>query len=279
VALCTIKDVEYGCELSYDYCCSTDDQEEYRNSECLCGAESCNKFYLNLAAGHFDSIMESRHTMVNRLAMLARACERAVAQCDNISCQDAALLASVGFGENIFRESPAWLKCYCAQVVEFIKLERKLLPQHLRTTKSRLFSDSLLSDIGREDEADGVQGLRLQNLAITIDRVLAFLRRHREHRVVPLIPYTDWEAARKLVFDDNSIWSTLKLFVIDSRGRSLSGLKSTLEDIMKRSGENKQSVEAAREVLRQTAAALRKASPNYSPCAAVLEVCSITPYF
>lgn len=275
VALYTIAHVEYGCVLSYNYHCNTDDEEEYRNSKCLCGAESCETLYVSLAAGHFDGIMESRHTMVNRLAMLARACKRAV--CDNISCQDADLLASVGFGEKIFRDSPAWLKCYCAQVVEFIKLERELLPQHLSTTKSRLFSDSLLSDNGPEDEADGVQGLRLQNLAITIDRVLAFLRRHREHRVAPLIPYTDLEAAHKLVFDDNSIWSKLKEFV-ESRGRSLSGLKGTLED-MKCSGKNKQSIEAAREVLRHTATALRSASPNYSPCADVLEVCSITPIF
>jgi hypothetical protein len=266
--------VEYGCELSYNYCCNTDDEVEYRNSKCLCGAESCATLYLSHAAGHFDGIMESNHTMMKRFAMLARACEFAAANCVSTSKRDADLLASVGFGEKLFRESPAWLKCYCAQVVEFIKLERKLLFQHLRTKVS------YSSEEEAEVEADGVQDLRLQNLAITIDRVLAFLRRHSDQRMAPLIPHTDLEAAHKLVFDEKSIWSTLKEFVDNSRGRSLPDtLKGALEDIRKRSEKNKQSIEAAKEILCDTAAALRKASPNYSPCAAVLEVCSITPYF
>jgi hypothetical protein len=36
-------------------------------------------------------------------------------------------LASVGFGKKVFRDSPVWLKCFCAQVLEFIKYERKVL--------------------------------------------------------------------------------------------------------------------------------------------------------
>ena len=264
MALYTIADVELGRELSYNYHCTTDDQDEYHNSHCLCGAESCETRYLSLAAGHFDEIMESNNTMLNRFAMLARACERFAVKSNSISDRDADLLASVGFGEKIFRESPVWLKCYCAQVVEFIELERKLLPR-------------AQNDCDSED-ADGVRNLRLQNLAITIDRVLAFLRRHPDHLAAPLIPQNDLEAARKLVFDEKSIWSTLKEFV-ESRDRTLPGLKDTLEKIMKSSGKNRQSIEAAREVLRRTATALRSASPTYSPCADVLEVCSITPIF
>ena len=260
--------------LSYNYCSITDDKQESLSSTCLCGAESCQQFYLFLAYGVFDGIMKSHHTIMKRFAMLARACERFTVKSNSISKRDADLLASVGFGEKIFRESPAWLKCYCAQVVEFIKLERELLPQHLKTKVPSLYSSGDKAEV----EADGVQDLRLQNLAITIDRVLAFLRRHPDHRVAPLIPHTDLEAARKLVFDEKSIWSTLKEFV-ESRDRTLPGLKDTLEKIMKCSGKNRQSIEAAREVLRRTATALRSASPTYSPCADVLEVCSITPIF
>ena len=75
-------------------------------------------------------------------------------------------------------------------------------------------------------EADGVYGLRLQNLAITIDRVLSFLRRHPDHLLPPLHPYTDAEIAQKLVFEESSVWSKLKNFV--ERQRSLSGLKEIL---------------------------------------------------
>ncbi len=281
MALYTIAHVEYGCVLSYNYCCNTDDEKEYRNSNCLCGAEFCKTLYLRFAAGHFDGIMESEHTMLNRFAMLAHACFKV--NCESISRCDADLLNSVGFRENILRESPAWLKSYCAQVVKFIKRERELLPQHLRTNSKLYEVYSNDEAVTAEDEADGVQGLRLQNLAITIDRVLAFLRRHTtDHDLAPLILYTDLEAARKLVFSTDSIWSTLKKYVESRRGsRLLPGLNDTLQNIIvkKCNRKNKESIEDAREVLRETAAALREASPTYSPCAAVLEVCSITPYF
>jgi hypothetical protein len=114
VALHTFTHVEYGCVLSYDYHCNTDDEAEYYNSKCLCGAQNCNTLYLSLAAGHFDAIMEENHTVLRRLAMLVRACECAG---KTMSKRDAEALASVGFGKKIFRNSPLWLKCYCAQVI------------------------------------------------------------------------------------------------------------------------------------------------------------------
>jgi hypothetical protein len=212
--------------------------------------------------------------MVRRFAMLARACERFVVKSNKLSTRDADTLASVGFGAKIFRDSPVWLKFFCAQVIEFIKHERKLLPQHLKNKVPLLYATGDKADV----EADGVYGLRLQNLAITIDRVLCFLRRHPDHRVAPLIPHTDLEAANKLVFDVNSIWSTLKEFV-GARDRTLPGLKTALEKIMERYGKNKPSIETAREILRRTAKALRDASPAYSPCADVLDVRFIIPPF
>ncbi len=48
-------------------------------------------------------------------------------------------LASVGFGKKVFRDSPVWLKCFCAQVLEFIKYERKVLPQYLKHKNSSLY--------------------------------------------------------------------------------------------------------------------------------------------
>ena len=66
VALYTIKLVEYGCVLSYNYHCSTDDVNEYYSSKCLCGAECCETLYLSLAASHFDAILESCHSTVQR---------------------------------------------------------------------------------------------------------------------------------------------------------------------------------------------------------------------
>jgi hypothetical protein len=269
VALYTIKPVDYGCVLSYDYHCNTDDVAEYFNSKCLCGAETCSSLYLSLTAAHFDAIMDSNHTMLHRFAMLARACERYAVKSNSLPKALANVLASVGFGDKIFRESPMWLKFYCAQVIEFIKVERDMLPSHLRSKAPTIYTTEELACI----EADGVYGLRLQNLAITIDRVLSFLRRHPDHVVPPLYPHTDQEVARKLVFGEKSIWATLREFVeTHERKFQKCRLKGTLAGLFEEYGNGKQSVEAARHVLRKTASALRDASANYEPAAAVLEV-------
>ncbi len=269
VALYTIKHVDYGCVLSYDYHCNTDDITEYYNSKCLCGAEACNTLYLSLTAAHFDAILESNHTMLHRFAMLARACERYAVKSNSLPKSLANVLASVGFGDKIFRESPMWLKFYCAHVIEFIKLERSMLPNYLLSKAPTIYTTEELAGI----EADGVYGLRLQNLAITIDRVLSFLRRHPDHAVPPLYPHTDQEVARRLVFGEQSIWLTLKEFV-DAHERKFQKcqLKETLNCLFEEYGKGKRSLEAARQVLRRTAAALRDAAAAYAPVAAVLQV-------
>jgi hypothetical protein len=232
--------------------------------------ESCASLYFSLvAADHFDAIIDSSHTTLNRFAMLARACEHYAFNCALSNC-DAYTLASVGFGETLFRDSPVWLKFYCAKVIEFIKYERKVLPQCRKAAKdTSVHSADSVSKI----EADGVYGLRLQNLAITVDRVLSFLRRHPNHQLPPLHQHTDAEVAQKLVFGEFSVWSKFKDFVERQRSLQSSGLKETLERI--KEGvvpKHKPLIEAAREVLRSTAAALRTASPTYHPVAAVLEV-------
>ena len=285
VALHTFTHVEYGCVLSYDYHCNTDDEAEYYNSKCLCGAQNCNTLYLSLAAGHFDAIMEENHTVLRRLAMLVRACECAG---KTMSKRDAEALASVGFGKKIFRNSPLWLKCYCAQVIatrtqhthashvthspqviEFIKLERAALPRLLTTKFPSIYADGNAAAV----EADGVYGLRLQNLAIMVDRVLSFLRRQPAPSMrfyTPLFLLNDSQAANKLVFGEDSIWETLKDFVV-SRERTFR-LKDVMESMMRGFERKKKSLEAAKQVLRDTAKILKQTSKSYVPAAQVLEV-------
>lgn len=266
VALYTIKHVGYGSVLSYNYQCNTDDKAEFYNSKCLCGAQSCNTLYFSITASYFDAIMDSSHTTLDRFAMLATACERHAFKSCGLSGCDAFTLASVGFGEALFRESPLWLKCYCAQVIQFIQYEREVLPQSRQDGVSK-------------SEADGNYGLRLQNLAITIDRVLSFLRSHPDHLLPPLHPCTDAEIAQKLVFEEQSVWSKLKRVVDRQRNLSLSGLKEILAQIQADFILKQPKIEEAREVLRSTAKALRTTSSTYDPVAAVLEDLAATKRF
>jgi hypothetical protein len=83
------------------------------------------------------------------------------------------------------------------------------------------------------------------------------------------------EVANRLVFGENSIWSTLKDHVLDSRDQAFSRLQGVFEKIAEQVMKSRQSLEAAREVLQSTSKALRDLSSSYEPCAAVLEVHSI----
>ncbi len=261
--------------LSYNYHCITDNISECNDSKCLCSAESCQALYLSVAVDAFDAIMKSSHMTLDRFAMLARACERYAVKSCVLPAEDAIGLASVGFGEKLFRDSPLWLKCYCAQVIKFIKYEREVLPHNLRSKFPKFY----LTDDASEIEADGVYGLRLQNLAVTVDRVLSFWRKHPNRLVPPLYPHTDAEVAQKLVFGNSSIWTKLKDFVVaHERTLEKTGLQCTLEKFFE-GFEETPSIEAAREVLRSTAAALRTASSTYHAVALTLQNLADTKTF
>jgi hypothetical protein len=166
-----------------------------------------------------------------------------------------------------------WLKCYCASVIEFIKLERSKLPQLLASNFPTMYANHNQAEV----EAEGVQGIRLQNLAIMVDRVLSFLRRQPNHLTktpLPLYQLNDAQAAQKLVFGDGSIWSTLRDFVV-LRER-IFRLKTAMEGVTGGGGggfgQTRPTVENARKILRDTAGILRKSSMAYAPAADVLEV-------
>jgi hypothetical protein len=41
IAVCSDRKIEYGEELTMDYCSYTDDQDEYLSAVCLCGTSQC----------------------------------------------------------------------------------------------------------------------------------------------------------------------------------------------------------------------------------------------
>jgi hypothetical protein len=57
------------------------------------------------------------------------------------------VLASVGFGATIFRECPVWLQYFCAQVIEFIERERRLLPQYLHANFNSMYSTNEANNV------------------------------------------------------------------------------------------------------------------------------------
>lgn len=52
IAMYALRDIEFGDELTFDYCSITESEKELRNSICLCGSEFCKGYYLGYCKKH-----------------------------------------------------------------------------------------------------------------------------------------------------------------------------------------------------------------------------------
>ena len=63
----TNKNIQFGEELSFDYCSFTESEKEFEDAICLCGAVLCKGRYLNLSNDKKNvAIMKIYHQFVDR---------------------------------------------------------------------------------------------------------------------------------------------------------------------------------------------------------------------
>ena len=68
------KSVKYGEELCFNYCASTESEEEFRTAACLCGSTICQGTFLSLAiAQKNQGVMKEYHTFIDRNLILYNA--------------------------------------------------------------------------------------------------------------------------------------------------------------------------------------------------------------
>ena len=81
IAMYAIKPIRYGEELTFDYSCVTEDQDEFKNAICLCGSPKCRGSFLTYSgAGAFATVLHSQHHFLARQAIIYRAsADRALA--------------------------------------------------------------------------------------------------------------------------------------------------------------------------------------------------------
>lgn len=107
--------------------------------------------------------------------------------------------------------APAWLQKWIASILRFMEFEEASLPAELRGMKDCLGRDLYPSDAALRLESHGVFATRLQNVAITADRVKHFLAQQpAELRAVP--PFrllTDAEVLDFLWFGAHSVMKRL----------------------------------------------------------------------
>jgi len=188
IGIYTLRPIQYGEEITFDYNSLTESKEEYEVSVCLCGSHGCRGSYLNLAgAGAFQKVLKECHGLLHRHQLLLEACTT-----NSVTQEDISDLRCAGLGTCLLSGLPNWAVAFSARVVRFINLERRRLPEqilkHVIKEKKKagveIFLEYEKSDA--EIQAEGVYNQRLQSLAITLDKVRYIIRKlHQDPTKAP----------------------------------------------------------------------------------------------
>ncbi|KAL7219013.1 hypothetical protein ACSBR2_012143 [Camellia fascicularis] len=178
IGIYAVRPIEYGEEITFDYNSVTESKEEYEASVCLCGSQVCRGSYLNLTGeGAFQKVLKDWHGILDRHHLLLEACEL-----NFVSEEDYIDLGRAGLGSCLLGGLPGWLIAYSARLVRFINFERTKLPEeilrHNLEEKRKYFADISI-EVEKSDaevQAEGVYNQRLQNLALTLDKVRYVMR-------------------------------------------------------------------------------------------------------
>ncbi|CAN1232252.1 Histone-lysine N-methyltransferase ATXR3 [Linum perenne] len=178
IGIYTVREIQNGEEITFDYNSVTESKEEYEASVCLCGSQVCRGSYLNLTGeGAFQKVLKQWHGVLDRHQLMLEACES-----NFVSEEDYLDLGRAGLGSCLLGGLPDWVVAYSARLVRFINLERTKLPEEIlkhNLEEKKKYSSEICIDVERSDaevQAEGVYNQRLQNLAITLDKVRYVMR-------------------------------------------------------------------------------------------------------
>ena len=145
LAMTTLRDLEVGEELTFDYNAVTESLNEYRFAVCLCGHKNCRGSFLHFAtADCYQQVLSRNSPIAARFANLVRGCMKQV-----MSKEDSELLVKHGFNTAAFGavsfnhhaasngssstldsidNVPIWLRTFVADCLRYIEYERRALP-------------------------------------------------------------------------------------------------------------------------------------------------------
>ena len=160
LAMTTLRELEMGEELTFDYNAVTESLNEYRSAVCLCGYGKCRGSFLHFAtADCYQRVLSRNAPIASRFSNLVKGSMKQVMAED-----DERVLRSHGFQTAAFGAIsvnrhhntddgdknglvdamdfvPVWLRTYVADTLRYIEYERRALPialicDHLSTTTS-----------------------------------------------------------------------------------------------------------------------------------------------
>lgn len=178
IGIYALREIQNGEEITFDYNSVTESKEEYEASVCLCGSQVCRGSYLNLTGeGAFLKVLKEWHGVLNRQQLMLEACEL-----NFVTEEDYLDLGRAGLGSCLLGGLPDWLVAYSARLVRFINFERTKLPEEIyrhNVEEKRKYLTDVNIDVEKSDaevQAEGVYNQRLQNLAVTLDKVRYVMR-------------------------------------------------------------------------------------------------------
>mmetsp|Transcript_10662 Transcript_10662/g.16290 ORF Transcript_10662/g.16290 Transcript_10662/m.16290 type:complete len:2385 (+) Transcript_10662:186-7340(+) len=144
LVMTTLRDVELGEELTFDYNAVTESLEEFQSAICLCGYSRCRGSFLHFAtADCYQSVLNRNSPIAVRFANLVKGCNKKV-----MAEEDEKSLSTHGFGtaafgavsfsrntnvassspQDVMENVPVWLRTYVCDVLRYIEYERRALP-------------------------------------------------------------------------------------------------------------------------------------------------------
>lgn len=178
IGIYSVRPIGFGEEITFDYNSVTESKEEYEASVCLCGNQVCRGSYLNLTGeGAYQKVLKEWHGLLDKHCLLLEACEL-----NWVSEEDYIDLGRAGLGSCLLGGLPDWLIAYSARLVRFINFERTKLPAEIlkhNLEEKKKYCAEISLEMEKSDaevQAEGVYNQRLQNLALTLDKVRYVLR-------------------------------------------------------------------------------------------------------
>lgn len=159
LAMTTLRELEMGEELTFDYNAVTESLNEYSSAVCLCGYGRCRGSFLHFAtADCYQQVLNRNSPIATRFSNLVKGSMKQVMSPDDdqvlmnhgfLTASFGAIsvnrrvASSVGNGDALadsLDNVPVWLRTYVADVLRYIEYERRALPialicEHLATSK------------------------------------------------------------------------------------------------------------------------------------------------
>lgn len=165
LAMTTLRALEMGEELTFDYNAVTESLNEYRSAVCLCGHHRCRGSFLHFAtADCYQQVLNRNAPVATRFANLVKgSMKKVMSEDDDRVLRNHGFLTAAFGAISVNRRQdpgcmdcdsldfvPVWLRTFVADTLRYIEYERRALPISLICDHLASLKDSEEEEVGPE---------------------------------------------------------------------------------------------------------------------------------